>query len=327
MNGFRRSGRVLIGIVALAGFATSVLAQDVAPTLKGPEVKDNSIPGQKRSFGDGDKGAKGAARPLAMPAMNKALDVLRGENAGENKLSADQESQIKADFDAFRTTTVEYLDAHRAELTTLRSQLSPQDRARADQALNEGKNLRLGKNGIKGKDKPESKPAKSDSKQNKKNADAPEADPMMDPAENKVDAETSAKARARLAEILAGRPKPEDTQAKVFARLTEAQRKLVQEEIARLRQEMEKRAKDAKGAGAGSLVDELKGKSAEEIMNDPRVPERLRERLKNMTPEEREHAIKRLKESGLEGGRPARGEGKDKPAPKSSDVDVPAAPK
>jgi hypothetical protein len=295
------------GLLALVFAAGTAQAQDKpkeAP-LEGPKVRDNSMPGRGRGLGEADR------RPgdgLRLPVIMKALDVLRGDKAGENKLTEEQEKSIKTALEDFQKASREFTEKNREELASLRSQLTAEDRAK----LGEGR-PRPGPNG-KGKEggKPEGKPA--DGK--------PGEDEMMaPPADAKPDAEASKKALARIQEILASRPNPETAQTKAWSTLSDSQKKLLEAEIKRLTEEMQKKGKPGE---AGNL-DDLKGKTPEEIMNDPRVPERLRERLKNMSPEERKEAIKRFLERSREGGprRPG-GDGEGKPAPKSSDVNVPA---
>lgn len=320
-----RTRHRLVGLLAMSLFAGLAMAQAPVkdePALKGPPVKDNSLPGQKRTFGEGGKERKAGDRPTPLPVIMKALEALRGEQAGENRLTAEQDAKLKAGFEEFQKSTREYLEKNQEEIATLRSRLSAEDRAKFDQAFGgQGRALQASKKGFKGK------APKNGEKGPDKSPGAAPADEMMNPGESpKPDAEASAKARARLMEIYAGRPKPEDAQAKAWSVLSEAQRKIVQEEVAKLQKDAGKRA--ARPAGGGALSD-LKSKTAEEIMNDPRLPEKLRERQKAMTPEQREDAIKRLKERGVEGlrERRANGGGADKPAPKPSDVNVPAEPK
>lgn len=292
------------GLLALVFAAGTAQAQDKpkeAP-LEGPKVRDNSMPGRGRGLGEGERRAGDAIR---LPLIMKALDVLRGEKAGDNTLTEAQEKSIKAAFDEFQKSSREFMEKNREELATLRSQLTAEDREK----LGEGR-PRPGPN--------------SKNKDGKKPSDGgkPGEDEMMaPPAETKPDAEASKKALVRIQEILAARPKPEDAQTKAWSTLSETQKTTLQAEIKRLTDEMQKKAKPADGGN----LDDLKGKSPEEIMNDPRVPERLRERLKNMSPEDRKEAIKRFLERSREGGpRRGREEGENKPAPKPADVNVPA---
>ncbi len=307
MNRVCKGGLFSVGLLSLVLAAGTAHAQDAkpkdAPALEGPKVRDNSLPGKKREFGDGNKDRKAGDMPVRLPVVMKALDVLRGEKAGDNKLTDAQESSIKGAFDEFQKSTREFMEKNREEIATLRSQLTPEDRAKVERAAG-------------GEGRPGQRPGGPKGKDAKKPGGE---DEMMTPPETKADPEASKKAVARLQEIYAGRPKPEDAQAKAWSTLTEPQRTILQAEIKRVNEEMQKKAKPG---GEGPNLDDLKGKSPEEIMNDPRVPERLRERLKNMSPEERKEALKRFMER--ERGGPKREGGEGKPAPKSTDVNVPA---
>ena len=147
---------------------------------------------------------------------------------------------------------------------------------------------------------------------------------------DKPDPAKAEDAKARLQELLESAPKPADTHAKMFAVLTDAQKPVLQKELDRLKKEVEDRqmapkarkkvegrlGKDGKEPGAGAP-------DAGPItsIDDPRIPERMRERLKNMRPEDRQQALERLKE------RFRAGEGGDrgKPAPSTKeDVNVPS---
>lgn len=278
-------------MVAVVGLATSAWAmQPAEQPLKGPPVNDNSVPGVKKSFGDGAAGKNGKARLQEMgPTMivfGRALDTLRNDAAGENKLTSEQDTKIRELREAFEAKAKAYMDEHKNEVKSLLEKVSPQDRAKFGQALGkEGGRLGLAKRGFKGKagDKGE------------KNAE-----PMTD-SKPAVNSEESGKARERLKAIFDGRPKPQDTQTQMYAVLSETQKKLVQEALQKQRDEATKRLTEKKKTAggeekpAGNLGD-LKNKSADEIMNDPRVPERLRERLKAMSPEDREKAVARIRE-------------------------------
>ncbi len=124
-------------------------------------------------------------------------------------------------------------------------------------------------------------------------------------------------ARARLKELFAEAPKLEQARAKMWGVLSEPQRKLVEAELVKVREDMSAKAVDqnkkkkAEAGGADKPVN----------IDDPRIPEKARERLKNLPPEQREEALKRLKErqKNEQGKRPA---GR-KPPPPIDEVDVP----
>jgi len=299
----------LIAAVGLAGVCFAEPEKQAMPptedVLKGPAVKDNSVPGQNRRFGTGPADRRMAQRSPAMPVVVRALNVLRGEQAGEHRLSEDQDGRLKKVLSDFESETRTYLQTHREEISRLVKSLPAEERTRVNRQFGEGRPARRGAD---------------------REAERPAADPMMRDEMAPTDA---AAARARVAEILAGRPKPEDAQAKAWSVLTDAQKKLVQEEIARLQKEAESRtgtpAKPGEEMNPGELAKQLEGKTPDEIMNDARVPEALRERLRNMSPEERARAVERFRERLRNGEwRPQRGE--NKPAPRPDEVKVPKNP-
>lgn len=294
-------------LVGIAGFALSsvAMAQNASEPLKGPPVRDNSVPGSKGNFGSG-AGKTGKDRldqvGTPMPVFMKAIDALRGESGGDNRLTDSQDTQIKTLRSEFESAVKAYMSKHQDEVQTLISKISPEDRAKFNQVIGrEGGRIDLAKRGFKGAGKGEKKAEKP--------ADEMQAttDSGKTPA---ASAEESGKARERLKAIFDGRPAAKDTQTTMFGVLTDTQKKLVQDSLAKQREELSKRAATKKaprktdadpatgasGEKKSGAAADLKGKSADEIMNDPRLPERLRERLKAMSPEDREKAIERVRE-------------------------------
>lgn len=315
-----RTARImaLIATFGLAGLAFAQPEEKKAPPsedlLKGPAVRDNSIPGQNRKFGTGPADRRNAQRTPGMPVVARAINVLRGESAGEHRLTEDQDSRLKKVMSDFEAETRTYLQTHREEIARLVKSLPADERARVQRQIGEGRPARRGAD---------------------RETERPASEPMM---QEEMSAEDAAKARARVAEIFAGRPKPEDAQAKAWVVLNDSQKKLVQDEIARLQKEAESRMgkpaepakpgempKPGERANPADLAKQLEGKTPDEIMNDARVPEALRERLRNMSPEERARAVERFRERLRNGeGLPRRGQ--DKPAPKPDEVNVPKSP-
>lgn len=330
MNLMKRFG-CAFALVVCAGTAMAQEAKPSDPVLKGPEVKDNSLPGQKKTFGEKGANAKRAEQPTPLPLVMRAFEVLRGEKAGDLRLTQEQDQKVKAALEGQQQAVREFMEKNREETEKLRAQLSPEDRARFEAALRDGgRDLKASKYEFKGKAK-DVKDATKDATKDEMSPEAP-----------KIDAEAAAKARARLMEIYAQRPNPQDAQAKAFAVLTQPQREAVQAQLARAKEEMAKRAganaKGEKKVKDGLTLDgPMANKTPEEIMNDPKVPERLRERLKSMSPEDRAAAIKRYIEQSKGGEKAIKptkesrrnGEsgGSNKPAPSPSDVNVPQAPK
>lgn len=284
---------------ALMTLAGSVLAQSEPPkdnVLGGPKVKDNSVPGAKSRFstGKGDKKDRALDRGIPPGVYVKALDALRGDGVSDGvRLTKEQDDKIHAIQREFIDSERAYIQSHRAELEALRADMPPEMRARVDERLRSAKAFDKG--------------LPKDNVKKGKKAGAPEQDEMDAPMKDKdvpSDPAAAAKARERMGQIFDEAPKPKDAQSKVWALLTDAQRPVLQAEIERLQKE------GGKGAGKG------KGPGGP----DAGPPGELREKLKNMTPEERQ---KYLEEMRAKRGAKKLPDGQPKPQPRPGDVNVP----
>jgi hypothetical protein len=288
----KNSITTLASVIALTFLAGTTLAQEAAPAggLEGPKVTEPSAPGVNRKFTSGG-GNKEAVRPTPMPIFVRAFGVLRGDKADDaTRLSEDQIASLEKIGEAHRAAMTAYVSEHRAEIEALRDALPPEERRRVDGRLRElsGGRGERGPDGVKG-----GKPPKGE----RPAGDAPDAmDPMSDaPSKDGAKPEkATGDAMGRLRELMEGAPNAADAQAKMWAVLTEAQRPVVEKELARVKEEASKRgAERGKGKGAG------KGDGQVDM---EALPPRLRERLENMTPEEREKAIKAYRERRGNGG-------------------------
>lgn len=303
-------------LVASAGLA---VAQDsnrpardkpAGAPLGGPAVRDAGIPGEKRSFANTGKSPRDRMESRGVPArvFMQAINVIRGDQVGEGaRLTAGQEELIRAVQADFQSSMKSYMDAHRDEVSALRSQLSPESRAKFDQRTRAaGLGGPGGPEGRAGKAKrtPDGRPAKKGGA----GADHP-AEEMDAPGKPAPGAPGSAgndeAVKRRLVELMEAAPKAKDAQAKVMSALSEPQKALVKTEIERLRKKGEQDRSPGAAAAPGTDM--------------PALPENARERLKNMTPEQREEAMKRLRERRGQGQG-----GQAKPAPGIDEVDVPA---
>lgn len=309
-----------LALLAGAAFGQSAKPSDknADPVLKGPDVKETAAPGQTRKFSGAGSAKDRAPRELPPRMQMRAYDVLRGEKAAESvRLTADQESQLKAIQDEFRDSVTAYFTEHKDELTSLRGKVAPNERRRIDELLRS--------------DRPQARPEQLKPEAGGRRGPRPDADPMkdgapgdpmMDPApkpDSKQDPKSDQKpdqksdqkpapnpeaeaARARLKEIADGAPKPADANAKMWNTLTEAQRPIVQKELDTLRADFEKRGAGGQGRpngkpGEDPMTDQPKGQpKGEGTPNFDKLPPKLQERLKNMSPEEREKAIKEFQE-------------------------------
>lgn len=292
------SRRVLVaaGAWALVSLAGTSLAQGQPPAdnvLGGPKVKDNSVPGAKSRFaaGKGDKKDRALDRGIPPGVYVKALDVLRADQASEGvRLTPEQDEKIRAIQRDFIDSERDYIQGHRQELMALRADLPPEMRARVDERLRSIKAFEKGrpKDGDKKGKRPQGE-----------RPDEPMDDRMNDTMRDdgaKTDPAAAAKARDRLMQIFDEAPKPKDAQSKVWALLTDAQRPVLQAEIERLQKQGGKGGIDGGPAGE------------------------LREKLKNMSPEERQKYLEEMREKRASKRQP---DGQRKPPPARDDVNVP----
>jgi len=282
----------------LAQPTTQPATQPTDPALKGPAVKQAGVPGENRQFGDGKvKGKERMGTEIPHRLFMKSLDSLRGDSADAAvRLSADQNSKIKAIDDAFSADVAKYREAHQGEARDLAQNLSPEDRKKAMAFLGREGRAQGDKAAKLGKGKGKA---------------APEAGDM-----SSADAKKSEDAKAKLRELMEGAPKSADTHARIFAVLSDTQKAAFQKQLDTDRKEMQERAGgkklDRKAAAKGAPV---AGKDLD--INDPRIPEKMRERLKNMPPAEQQQALERMRDRINRGG-------EAKPAPSTKDVQVPA---
>jgi Spy/CpxP family protein refolding chaperone len=191
-------------LAAIAGLAlcSLALAQPEPDVLRGPKVKETGVPGEQRQFTPGRvRGRDMMGAELPHRIFMRALDALRSDQAGELRLTRAQEAKIKAINDDFNAALLEYRAANLEKVRELLPLLSPEDRRRVQQFLDQrGSRQRL----------PE--PAKD------------------------VDPDQAEQAREKIREILSGLPSPADTHARIYAVLTEPQQKVFNNELTRLRE-------------------------------------------------------------------------------------------
>lgn len=328
-----------VSVLLLVGMAGVAAGQEAGPdpVLRGPRVQDNSAPGERSTFSGGRPRGREAQRPIPQPVFMKAVMSLNAEGAPEEtRLSDAQAAQLKSIEAEFRASQREFIQAHREEIRALAQKLPPEDRARVREfmatgmgregALNQAKKApvkRPGKDaagkGAPGKDRPARPPqGPADEMMGPEMADTPR-EKLDKPAGQRPSEAEVQEARAQLREFFERAPKPEQSRAKMWAVLSEPQRKLVEAELVKFRAQAV-----AKAEGPGKPK-QLDGQDKPDKINldDPRIPERARERLKNLPPEQREEAIKRLLERRQEErgrGRP----GGQKPPPPVDEVDIPS---
>lgn len=305
-----------LALSSLASAQTTKPAQPAQPpALSGPKVTESGVPGEQRQFAPGrTKGKEQMGSEIPHRLFLRALESLRDpEAAADIRLTADQNTQVRAINDEFMKSVAAYRDAHKAEAGPLLEKLSPEDRRKAHEFLKRG-SLGSPRQGLDQR--------KTISKKDlaAAPADKPDGDAMMPPDGTTgttlaFDAKAADEARNRLKELMEGAPSPADTHARIFALLTDPQKKAFQAELEKARKEMgspralEKAEKKADG--------KLAKKNDALNPDDPRIPQRLRDRLKDMTPQQREQALQRFRDR--RNGK----EGEAKPAPSTTDIPLP----
>lgn len=302
-----RSIRMAACLVTLAG--ASAFAQTTKPDeapLRGPSGNDHSVPGETGRFGggaSGDKKDRAAQQPIRHPMFMKALDVLRGEQADASvRLTSDQDAKIKTIDEAFRKQAETFRTEHAAEVRGLVSQLTPEDRRKFAQYMGlfggrDGAGERAKGDGAKG----------GGVKGGGKAARRPDATPQDGNdamTDAKPDPAAAEAARNKLREIVEAAPKPEETHKQIFGVLTDTQRPVVEKEIERMRQEMEKKAQEGgkqldraaqrEGRKLDNKNQDQANAGAPTSIDDPRIPEKARERLKSLPADQQQAALRRM---------------------------------
>lgn len=202
-----------------------------------------------------------------------------------------------------------------------------------------------------------------------KTSDGMMAPPLeMGAGDVKPDEQQTQAAREKFKSLMEQAPRVEQARGKMWAVLSEPQRQLVEGEIKKAREEMQARqieeSKKKKSAGGrGVKKSSVAGNSDEAVRKRPapgdarrgpdakggpaldkppvaidesRVPAKVRERLKDLPPEQREEAIKKIRENrAAQADRPKRKAGKNadrkrkapsdgaKPPPPIDQIDIP----
>jgi hypothetical protein len=277
-------------ILTAVFFAGQAIAQDqAAPPLGGPAVKERKIPGVQSSFGGGAKPGKDG-RGIPPEVLQKAIGTLDQEQTpADARLTDAQRDRIKELSDEFKDAVEAYRTEHRSEVEEVRRV--------------------LGRRGDR-RERPKAK--------------GPEGDQGMAPEPvSPEQADRIAAARAKLADLRANAPNPQDLQTRIWNELTESQRAIVQSELGKW---MTEREQDK----AREFVRQRLSKNGpgRGFPGDDQLPPKLRERLARLSPEERERALQRLRERLREEGARRRGSSQPPeppPAPPPMD-EVPVPP-
>jgi Spy/CpxP family protein refolding chaperone len=140
-----------------------------------------------------------------------------------------------------------------------------------------------------------------------KGADQPRPERKAEGAnegEQAVDEAKAREAREQLLAIVEGAPKAADAHAAMVAVLTEEQKTYVKQQGEKMREQL----REGQGRGEGRMQGRGEGEG-------PRLTEEQREKLRNMTPEERREFLRTLREERGKDGKPGK-QGKEGKAPK-----------
>jgi|GEM_PF-768807 len=360
------SALVLTAGLAFGQAATETkTAKPTEPVLKGPAVKDNSMPGVRGQFGpDAARGkdARGMRGPNPQIFREAVMSLRNDSTPDELRLTATQEETIKLIGEDTRRTMQEFGTKHIEEVRELLKDLPPQERQKAQMFLRAragvlGGPMGRGPNAEGPEGRPEGREARrpggprgegfrpegpADGEMMPpppKGADGMKAEGMSEPKDaaplteeqKKEQAAKAEKAKARLKEIMESAPKREDAESKVNAILSDGQKDLVQKRIAEMQKKAEERAAErrpGRGRPGGEGEGRPGAKGGKELSPEQQAQREarrteMREKLKNMSPEERKAYIEDMRAKRAEkGGKGPRGE--RKPAPDAERVTPPS---
>jgi hypothetical protein len=266
-------------LVACAGVA---IGSDDQP-LKGPAVKDAGIPGEHRRLTEGQGfDRKDRERPIPQRMFMRAIGELRGESASENlRLTSEQGDKIKSINEGFMAEMEKYRAAHRDEAQALMKDLAPEDRRRAAEMLGVGPRGGEGRDRFKGDAKGKG-PKNAGGEHPAKGNDAMEG--MEGRGAGKPDPAKAEGARTAMRQLFENAPKPDDTRVQIYAVLRPEQKEFVQKQLEKFRQDGDRMAGERK---AGEIKKKLEQGDDKKSLKR----EEMREKLKDMTPDERRKAM------------------------------------
>lgn len=278
-----------LALLVAAGAPIALAGPDAGePVLKGPKVVDGGVPGTRRPFGDGQGGdnkQRLADRPIPQMEFMRAVNVLRSGKTPESaRLTEEQQTRIKEINVEFEQSMRAFREAHKDEFEEMRGKFG--DRGRAP--------------------KGDRKPGPNADGDQMMPPPPPDGGPRPEAGKGPDGA-----ARQKFEELRAQAPSPKDAQAKIFAVLTDEQKPIVTERLDSIKQEMAERGLEGKAreevrrriAKQNGPDEEKAGRPVDGPGRfDPEnLPPKLKERLANMTPEEREQAIQKMRERGRGG--------------------------
>lgn len=239
----------LMAIVLAAGTTVARADDDKnQPPLRGPKVPERQVPGVDNGLGtmDGGFDKKGVAREMPIPHREfmRMLNEALGSSAPENiRLTDDQQAAVEKAGRDFAEKQRAYGESNKAEIDKLVAQYGPEVRQLTQRLMAARGGMpggpagadakRPGRDGAKPGDKPSDRPS---------DRPAGGPDPMRGdaPAGSGLSDEARAEVIAKLKELQAGAPKPEDARTAVWGMLRADQQAAVQVKVDAFKAEREK---------------------------------------------------------------------------------------
>lgn len=301
-------------LVLAAGLLTGVsFAEPPAKTdpLAGPKVTDHSVPGETRTLGTSEMKAR--VRAIPHMAFMRVIHSLRGEEAGDLRLTSEQSASIEAITADLRTQFQAFRTEHEDEIRTLLDEMPPEARGRVLQRLGQEFDLR-GERGPGAKDGARRGGAKDGQGPGPRGPRGARGDRPMPPGGDEMmapprdgapgekggprgaDPEKAKEMRDKVQALIEKAPDTRETHAKIFAVLTEAQREHVSQKLEEVRQRLEGEADKRIGAERAKREGDQFDKGREAVREalsklSPEERRAVMEKMRDMSPEERREYI------------------------------------
>ena len=291
---------LLLSTPALAQDSESPGAVREIPPLQGPTVDDERAPGTDSRFSMGMERARESERPIPLRIYDRELRAISGVKAPAGvRLSEEQRKTIRGFINEHQRALRSFYRAHQQEIDAIRAADKAQsDTKDADQRGLTGLGARRERDQDKG---PESRPGND--RQGDRPATGSGNGPETDrrPSDRQPGAQRggawesmSPEARKKMQEIRKQGPQDSAVITRVWGVLTDVQRDHLEGRFEQIRAE-EMRAREMRKAEQRTSQRTSDRAPGDAPVTD-RLPERLRQRLEGMTPEEREAALKRWRD-------------------------------
>jgi hypothetical protein len=302
-----RTAIYLLSLASSLAFATTLVRADDPMPLSGPAVREGSVPGDAKAFSGGPGRRREGDRPLAHRTFLQALRILQEAPADSQlHLSTEQATRLRELEKGYEKELRTYFEKHRDEIIKAKDTLGLKTEVGA------GDDFRRGIEGLRKEFEETQKAALAIKK--KKDAEEPMSEDGQREAEQA--------AREKLKQLYTNAPKAGDVHTKQWALLSEVQQKAVTDELARMREQEETDRREyltKRDTLKQELEDVIAGKKELDI-NDPRLPEKIRERLAPMNAEQRRQAIAKFL---AERSKRSAGGAEKKDAPSMDEVQLP----